>query len=75
MSAPKTFFNEWILSKIVAHLSQREGCNVIKVGFTSEGAESVIEDAFGYQYEVTVRTMGRVQTDSSELEVRYGKEK
>lgn len=61
MSAPITMLNKWILEKISNNLKNREGCTVNELGYTNEGAKTVITDSLGFIYEINIKTIGRIQ--------------
>ena len=63
MKAPITSFNGWILSKITNFLSAKEGCEIETSNYTPDGIRAVFKDAFGYRYEISLKTLSRVQTD------------
>jgi hypothetical protein len=60
MKAPITSFNGWVLGKITQFMSEKEGFNVETVEYTAEGARTVIQDAFGFRYEVHIKTLSRL---------------
>ena len=55
-----TSFNGWMLMKIVSYLSAKEGCHVERTEYTAEGARTIIQDSFGYRYEVRIETLSRL---------------
>lgn len=64
---PITPFNNWVICKIQAFLHFKEGFNVVReASYTPEGTKLVVQDAFGYQYEVHVRMLGRVITETED---------
>jgi len=63
---PKTPLNKWILEKIVSYLTIKEGCVLNEEEFTHNGMKAVISDAFGYTYEVSIKTIGRVNDDTKD---------
>lgn len=65
---PITPFNLWILKKINSYLEIREGCKVVSTNYTLDGAKTIMQDTFGFQYEVHVKTTGRCQNDSKEMD-------
>lgn len=69
---PKTPFNNWILNKIATYLTTKEGCEANGPEYTSEGARVVVQDAFGYRYEISVKTISRIDSDSDGLD-KYAK--
>lgn len=60
MQAPITSFNGWIISKILNYLLCNEGCITGKANYTGEGVRAEVTDAFGFRYEIQVKTIGRV---------------
>lgn len=59
--------SSWIMAKLVLFLTNREGCKRQEEPETHGLVSSVIvTDAFGYQYEIRVRTLGRVTVDHKE---------
>lgn len=75
---PITIFNNWVLTKILVYLTTREGVAVQHTEYTAEGARTVFNDAFGFTYEVQIRTLGRTQTfndDKYKLETKFFLEK
>lgn len=63
----KTPMNQHMLMKIAAYLSTKEGCKAINIGYTEAGAKATIQDAFGYQYEIEIKTSGRIRTELESL--------
>ncbi len=61
----KTNFNTWLISKILAYLTIHEGCELLQ-----HSERTVIQDAFGFQYEVQVHMIGRVQQMPKGIERR-----
>lgn len=59
MKAPVTTFNAWILKKIASYLTTKEGCNVERMEYTNDGARAILQDAFGYRYEIHIETLSR----------------
>ena len=68
---PKTFLNQWVLTKIVDYLSIKEGCSVLSTEFTNTGARGIVQDALGFQYEVSIKTIGRLDPASTEDQDRF----
>lgn len=64
---PVTTFNKWILSKINGYLAYKEGCFIEHMEYTQEGARSVVKDVFGIEYEISIRTLGRVSGQVNRL--------
>lgn len=56
---PITTFNNWILTKVTQYLKLAEGCDIKLTEYTSEGARTVLQDSFGFTYEINIRTLGR----------------
>jgi hypothetical protein len=74
MKNPITSFNGWVLSKITAYLSSNEGFIVEESEYTHTGIKSIVRDAFGYRYEVHVKTLSRLTDhlqDSNEVNNLY----
>lgn len=62
---PKTPFNNWVIVKIMNYLKHREGFHTVyPPSYTVEGTRVIVQDVFGYQYEVTVRMTGRIMNES-----------
>lgn len=53
---------KWILDKILMSLTNHEGC----VLETEGPQQAIIQDAFGFRYEITLKAISRV--DNKELE-------
>lgn len=60
---PITKFNSWVLNKAARHLVSSEGMDLIAFEYTEEGAVAIVQDAFGYRYELNIKTVARVITD------------
>jgi hypothetical protein len=60
MKHPVTIFNNWLLSKITVYLSNKEGCIVEEQEYTFSGIKAIVRDAFGYRYEIHVKTLSRL---------------
>ena len=59
---PLVSFNGWIMGKIMHHLTNREGFRQIQGQMNSDGYKTLVQDAFGFRYEVTVKLAGRIQS-------------
>lgn len=55
-----TTFNGWLINKIIAHLTNSEGCTVETSEYTLDGIKAILRDAFGFRYEVHVKTLSRI---------------
>jgi hypothetical protein len=62
---PVTPQNEWILRKIAAYMASKEGCIATDVEFTDKGATVTLQDVFGFQYELNIKTVTRIQTEEA----------
>lgn len=69
---PKTPFNSWIIGKVASFLSAKEGCVVDPPEYTKDGCKVVVQDAFGYRYELNIKTISRITNDSDGLD-KYAK--
>lgn len=58
-------FNDWLLNKITTYLATSEGCTVEQSQYTQSGIGAIIQDSFGFRYEVHVKVLGRI-TDNQE---------
>ncbi len=67
MSNPVTPFNNWLISKIVAYLVTKEGCNSEEPEYTKDGVKAVVRDSFGYRYELHGKTLRRIDSDPKEF--------
>lgn len=67
---PITPFNYWIINKIMSYLSSKQGCTSQTPEYTDEGIKTIVRDAFGYVYEIRIKTIGR---NTSDLEVIHEK--
>lgn len=65
---PITFFNKWILAKVNNYLETKEGCVIQQTGYTVDGAKTIVHDSFGFAYEIHIKTIGRVNADSTEMD-------
>lgn len=59
--------NGWVLSKIETFLKSKEGCQVTGFSYTNEGAKLDLMDAFGYTYELSIKTTGRIRNEDEEV--------
>ncbi len=64
---PITKFNGWILGKVYRYLELAEGCYVTHRGYTDEGARIVVQDTFGFTYEISIRMIGRTIGDRPDI--------
>jgi hypothetical protein len=48
------------MTKIANFLKNKEGCEVIQQNYTINGIQAVIQDSFGYRYEINIRTLSRL---------------
>ena len=60
-------FNDWLLSKITGYLNSKEGFITEEVEHTATGMKSIVRDAFGYRYEVHVKTLSRLQANNEDF--------
>jgi len=60
MKASVTNFNDWMLSKIASYMRDKEGCHVETIEPTKYGSRVILQDSFGFRYEVKIETLGRV---------------
>lgn len=60
MKNPITVFNAWLLSKIIAYLTNKEGCIIEESEYTYTGIKAIVRDVFGYRYEIHVKTLSRL---------------
>lgn len=58
----ETPFNGWLLTKIISTLETKEGCIIHKSEYTADGARTLLRDAFGFIYEIQVKTVSRTGT-------------
>lgn len=65
---PITTFNAWILGKIISYLSNKEGCETETAVYTMDGMKAIVKDAFGYRYEIHVKTLSRVTNDPGDFD-------
>lgn len=65
MSKIITAFNGRLLFKIGAFLRSREGFIVEEQEYTDTGARTTVQDSMGFRYEVTVKTLGRIQMEAA----------
>lgn len=54
-------FNAWILEKVAAFLTAKEGCSVLSTKNASDYSSMRVKDAFGFVYEVEVKLIGHTQ--------------
>jgi hypothetical protein len=52
-------FNNWILTKIESILCSKEGCDFISREEQNDESKVIIQDGFGFRYEITVKSLGR----------------
>ncbi len=57
----KASFNSWIMGKILQYLTGREGFTSVKSEYSADGYRAVVEDAFGFRYELEIKAVGRKQ--------------
>lgn len=68
----KVPFNNWVIAKIEAFLKFKEGFALVHTWSTDqEGSKMTVQDAFGYQYEVHVRMIGRIITTNEDKDTGY----
>jgi hypothetical protein len=67
---PITPFNYWLINKVLSYLSAKEGCVTEVPEYTDKGIRTTVRDAFGYVYEIQIRTIGR---NTGDLEVLHEK--
>lgn len=61
----------WITNKIRTYLRNKEGVDIVEQPVKLTEAETLlIRDAFGFQYELTVKLVGRTQQMPTGLERR-----
>lgn len=70
MSTSVTALNQWILTKISTFLVNKEGCLIEASDRhpSSDSARVVVQDAFGFRYEVHIKTLGRLQNTEGDME-------
>lgn len=68
---PVTSLNGWIMAKIVQWLTSKEGVEASALEYTADGARVVLQDAFGFRYEVSIKTLSRVNNSIPEGVDRY----
>lgn len=56
----KTPMNFWTSSKIGIWLEQKEGYRIVSRKDTAEGHELILQDSFGFQYSIEIKTIRRV---------------
>lgn len=49
----------WLLEKITAYLAAKQGFVVETTEFTAKGVQSVVQDVFGYRYEIQIKPISR----------------
>lgn len=66
-----TTFNGWLLNKISSYLSSKEGFTIETSSYMQDGIRTIVQDSFGFRYELQVKTLGRIQnhSNSNDLEV------
>ena len=60
---------QWIFSKIIGYLTDREGYTFNSED-TNEGVNSIraiVQDSFGFRYELQVKVLGRIQDSEPNL--------
>jgi hypothetical protein len=60
MKMPNISFNTWIVSKIANYMTNKEGCVIENIGDTNQGCQVILQDTFGYRYQVNISLLGRV---------------
>lgn len=55
-----TSFNDWILAKISGYLKHKEGCKIT----LADDDRIVVQDVFGFRYEVSVKLLSRLDNES-----------
>lgn len=58
---PITSFNGWLIGKITVYLASKQGFITEESCYTATGIKSTVRDAFGYRYEIHVKTLNRIQ--------------
>lgn len=58
----KSSLNTWILTKIIAYLTTREGYQIEfdPSDYTERGFKTIVRDSLGYRYEVRVKLLSRI---------------
>jgi len=53
----------WLFQKIVGYLVEREGCkfDCEDTQSTETTSRTIVQDSFGFRYEVQVKVLGRIQ--------------
>jgi len=64
-----TSFNGWVISKMVAYLTGKEGFSMETFNYTWAGAQVVVKDAFGFRYEINIKTLSRVNNAPNDTEL------
>jgi hypothetical protein len=67
MKAPKTPMNNWTITKIVDHLTTKDGYSNPQIEYTLDGAKATLTDAFGFKYEVEVKMISRNYIPNEEI--------
>jgi hypothetical protein len=62
----------WLLSKVLAYLEKSEGCDAETEEQVSDSTSSIIiQDAFGFRYQIQVRLLGRIQEEPTSDAVEF----
>ena len=72
MNQPKTPFNFNVLEKIRRYLEAKEGFKLLAMRDTADGMSTEVQDAMGFRYEISIRTINRIRP-ALELMEQYEK--
>lgn len=64
-------FNAWMLNKIIGYLSNKEGCKLEEMHYTSVGVKSIVRDVFGQRYEIHIKTLSRLDNNSEDFDDQF----
>lgn len=64
---------KWLFAKIISYLTGREGYSIDTQVFSDNDARAIVQDAFGFRYEVQVKVLGRIQgAGMGDVEIKTG---
>lgn len=69
MSNVKMPLNDWLLTKVINHLVEKEGCTFIESEPTHKGQMAILQDAFGFQYQLEIKSLTRINNDPEDLDI------
>jgi hypothetical protein len=69
MKNPVTSFNGWIMTKVVAYLSSKEGCVTEHASYSADGMRAIVRDTFGFRYEINIQTLSRVNDNRDGIDL------